>query len=131
MKMTLNGLDDTLRSVERIERGAQRMNGYGVRIGSRLPYAYGQEYGHHRRGKRARRGGGVAYLRRAVTEVVSDGKRDIAEGLTKVRAPGPWVLKRLALWSRRLARVYAPRGPSKKSHSYRLWRSVKADVRQR
>ena len=94
-------------------------------VGSRLPYAWGIEFGRHRvSGKLARRAGGVRYITTAVETVLGDMDRDISEGLNKVTAPGPWVLKRLALWARRLARKNAVRGPKNKSHSYRLKKSI-------
>jgi hypothetical protein len=124
--MSLNGLEDAEKATRRIQAGSRRMNGQQARVGSRMPYAYGQEYGRHRvSGKLARAAGGAAYLRGGVDEVLSDGQRDIAEGLNKVRAPGPWVLKRLALWARRASRRRAPRLKG------RLRRSVIYEVRQR
>lgn len=132
MKITLNGMEDAKKQLARIERGVARMEDYDAYVSSRLPYAYGIHEGRHRvSGKLARRAGGSLYITRAVDAVMSDADRDLSEGLTKVTAPGPWVLRRLALWSRRLARQNAPRGPRKKSHKYRLSRSIKYSVRKR
>lgn len=95
----------------RIARGMVALQGTVIYVGSRLPYAFGQEEGHHRRsGKLARKAGGVLFLTRALDEVLADGARDLGEGLTRVTAPGPWMLVRLARWVRRLARSYAPVG---------------------
>ncbi len=95
-------------------------------IGSRLPYAFGIEEGFRRKtGRLARRAGGVYYLNRALTEVLMDADRDIGEGLSRVTAPGAWVILRLARWVRRLARSYAPVGEeSYDKHPGKLRRSV-------
>lgn len=125
MRITLNGMEDTQKQLERIERGTKAMDRYRAEVGSKLPYAWGMEFGRHRvSGKLARRSGGTLYITRAVQTVLSDADRDISEGLTKVTAPGAWVLRRLGLWSRRLARANAPRGPKNKKRSYRLRRSI-------
>jgi hypothetical protein len=132
MNITLNGMKEADKQMARIERGLKALQNYNSYVYSKLPYAYGIHEGHHRvSGKLARRAGGSFYIRRAIEEVLSDADRDLSEGLTKVTAPGVWVVRRLALWSRRLARKYAPRGPKKKGgRSYRLWRSIKHEVRR-
>lgn len=125
MQITLKGMEDVEKQLKRIERGTQSMGRYYAYVGSRLPYAYGIHQGRHRvSGKLARRAGGAMYLSNAVGQVLSDADRDLAEGLNKVTAPGVWVLKRLGLWTRRIARQIVPRGPKKKGHSYRLYRSI-------
>lgn len=135
MKMTLNGMEDAVKQMDRIERNTAKMQNYRVFVGSKLPYAYGQEMGRHRvSGKLARRSGGTFYLQGAVETVLSSADKDISEGLDKVTSPGVWVLKRLGLWARRLARVNVPRsrgvkGKSKR-HNYRLWRSINIDIRK-
>lgn len=132
MQITLKGLDDAQKQMERIERGLAALKNYTSIVYSRLPYAYGIHEGRHRKsGKLARKAGGSFYIRRAIDTVLSDADRDLSEGLNKVTAPGVWVVRRLALWARRLARKNAPRGPKKKSHSYRLWRSIRHEVRKR
>lgn len=136
MKIVLNGMDDAVKQMERIERGSKALGDYEAYIFSKLPYAYGQEEGRHRvSGKLARKSGGSFYMRRAVDTVIGDMDRDISEGLTKVTAPGVWILKRLALWSRRQARSNAPRSrgvKSKKSgRNYRLYRSIKSEIRKK
>jgi hypothetical protein len=35
----------------------------------------------------------------------ADADKDVSEGLERVGAPGPWVLRRLGRWARRLARL--------------------------
>lgn len=130
LRITLQGMDDAQKQIKRIERGAAAMGRYRAVVGSKLPYAWGIEYGRHNAsGKLARRAGGAFYLTNAVNQVLADGDRDLSEGLNKVTAPGPWVLRRLGLWARRLARQNAPRGGAKKAN-YRLWRSIKHEVRQ-
>lgn len=134
MKIRLRGMEDAQKQLRRIERGSKNMGNYRSIVYSQLPYAYGQEYGRHRvSGKLARRAGGAQYITGAVNTVLADADRDISEGLDKVTAPGVWVLRRLGLWARRLAREKAPRKQwgLKKSHNYRLWRSIKAEVRKR
>lgn len=134
MKIRLNGLEDAEKQMERIERAAKNMANYRAIVRSYLPYAWGQEFGTHRvSGRRARRDGGTHYLTGAVNTVLSDADRDISEGLDKVTAPGIWVLRRLGLWARRLARLNAPRKKrgTKKSHNYRLYRSINYEVRKR
>lgn len=125
MKITLNGMEDAQKQMERIERGTKAMDKYRAEVGSKLPYAWGIEYGRHRvSGKLARKSGGTQYITKAITTVLSDADRDISEGLNKVTAPGTWVLRRLGLWARRLARANAPRGPRNKTRSYRLRKSI-------
>src|SRR3990172_3973874 len=85
----------------------------------------GQEFGRHRvSGRLARRSGGAQYLTGAINIVLGDADRDLAEGLNKVTAPGRWVIKRLALWARRVARLNVPRKTGK------LRRSIRVDVRK-
>jgi len=116
----------------RIERGLKSLQNYTGVVFSRLPWAYGIEYGRHRKsGKLARKAGGSFYIRRAIDTVLSDADRDLSEGLDKVTAPGVWVVRRLALWARRLARKNAPRGPRNKGRSYRLYRSIQYKVRKK
>lgn len=137
VSITLQGLEDAEKQMARIERGVKSMGKYDGYIFSRLPYAYGIEEGRHRKsGKLARKAGGAFYMRRAVDTVLSGADTDISEGLNKVSAPGRWVIQRLALWARRLARLNAPRGPRKKWKSkggktYRLNRSIRASVRKK
>ena len=125
LRITLNGMEDAEKQMKRIERGTKAMGNYVGEVGSKLPYAYGIEFGRHRKsGKLARRAGGAMYITSAIETVLSGADNDISEGLTKVTAPGGWVIRRLALWARRLARENVPTGPKKKSHSYRLKRSI-------
>lgn len=132
MKITLKGMDDVERQMGRIERGLQALQNYVGEVNSRLPYAYGIEFGRHRKsGKLARKAGGSFYIRRAIDTVLSNADRDLAEGLNKVTSPGVWVVRRLALWARRLTRKNVPRGPRNKGRSYRLRRSIQYKVRQR
>lgn len=136
MKIQLKGMEDAEKQMKRIERGLKSMRSYNGIIGSKLPYAYGIEFGRHQRsGKLARRAGGAFYIRNAINTVMSQADGDLSEGLDRVTAPGKWVIKRLALWARRLARENAPRGPRKKrknksGKSYRLNRSLTYYVRK-
>lgn len=126
MKIELVGLEDAQKQLLRIQRGAEAMGGYEAIIGSRQPYAFGIEEGYHEvSGGLARRAGGIRFLQGAVDTVLSDADADLAAGLTKVSAPGVWVLRRLARWARRLARenVQSVR------QSGRLRRSIIADIR--
>jgi hypothetical protein len=121
LKMTLNGMDDVQKQLERIERGSRQMAEHAAVIYSRLPYAYGQEYGKHRVSEKlARKAGPAHYLARAVEEVNQSADADIAEGLNKVTAPGVWVLRRMGRWARRLARLYVPRRSGKLRRSIRV-----------
>ncbi|MGL6349602.1 MAG: hypothetical protein ACRC2U_07100, partial [Aeromonas sp.] len=132
VKITLQGLVDSKKQMERIEKGSQAVRNYEGVVYSRLPYAWGIEYGRHRKsGRLARKKGGAEYITSAINTVLSDADRALAEGLTKVTAPGIWVVRRLALWARRLARKNAPRGPKRKKRSYRLWRSISYQVRKK
>lgn len=131
MRITLQGMDDAQRQMARIERGAAALRNYVGVVYSKMPYAYGIEHGRHQKsGKLARKAGGAFYMRRAVDTVLAGADADLSEGLKKVTAPGVWVVRRLALWARRLARANAPRGGAKKS-SYRLWKSVQYQVRKK
>lgn len=132
MQITLKGMDDVEKQMQRIERGTKALQNYEALVGSYLPYAFGQEEGRHRvSGKLARKAGGAFYIRRAVETVLSGADADLSEGLNKVTAPGVWVVRRLGLWGRRLARVNVPRGPKKKSHSYRLRKSINYRVEKK
>jgi len=125
MKMTLRGLDDAVKQMERIERMIKAMGNWRGYVGSRMPYAYGIETGRHRvSGKLARRAGGALYLQSAVDSVMSQADADISEGMRRVTSPGPWVIRRLARWSRRLARLNVPREKG------RLRRTIRADIRK-
>ena len=129
MNITLRGMEDVEKQLKRIENGTKALGRYAGVVGSALPYAWGREYGRHRvSGKLAARSGGAQYITNAINTVLSGADSDLSEGLDKVTAPGPWVIRRLALWARRLARQNAPRGPQKKSHSYRLRRSINYKV---
>jgi hypothetical protein len=124
-------MEDAQKQMARIERGLKALQNYTGVVFSRLPYAYGIEFGRHRvSGKLARQAGGSFYIRRAIDTVLSGADHDLSEGLSKVTAPGVWVVRRLALWARRLARQNAPRG-SKKARSYRLYRSIQYQVRKK
>lgn len=106
MELRIKGMDDALKQLGRVERGLEKLEDQRTLLGSRLPYAYGLHEGVHRvSGETARKAGGVHYLTSAVDAVMNDANRDISEGLNKVTAPGPWILKRLALWARRLAKL--------------------------
>lgn len=132
MKVTLKGMEDVDKQMARIERGLARIEDYDAWVFSKLPYAYGIHEGRHEKsGKLARKAGGSFYIKRALDDVLADGDRDLAEGLDKVTAPGPWMLRRIALWTRRLARKNAPRGPKTKTKNYRLWRSIKHEMRKK
>ncbi len=110
MSITLHGMEDAQKQMERIQRATEAMGRYTAYVGSRRPYAYGIEYGvHERSGTLARRVGGAMYLNSAVDQVLGEADHDLSEGLTKVTAPGRWVFKRLALWARRLARLNVPK----------------------
>lgn len=136
MKITLNGMEDVEKQMKRIERGLDALASHEAYIFSQLPYAYGQEEGIHKVSRKlARRDGGTYYMRRAVDHVLAQGDADLSEGLTKVTAPGVWMLRRMSLWARRLARQNAPRSRGVKGESkgrtYRLWRSIKSGVRKK
>jgi hypothetical protein len=131
MNVTLRGMDDAEKQMQRIERGTRLLGQYKAYVFSRLPYAYGMHEGRHQQsGRLARKAGGALYLRRAVDTVLSDADRDLSEGLNKVTAPGVWVLRRLGLWARRLSRLNAPRWTGHKSNNMKLYRSIKSEVRK-
>lgn len=127
-EINLNGMEDVEKQMARIERGLKQLQNTEAWVGSNLPYAYGIHEGRHKGGKLARRAGGSFYIRRAVDQVMSGADADLSEGLNKVTAPGTWVVRRLGLWVRRKARQNAPRG-GKKAANYRLWRSIKHELR--
>ena len=123
MKLTIQGLADAEKTIEGIKAGIERTRGRSVTVGTRLPYGYGQEFGHHRKsGRLARRGGGAMYLTRGLAQMQADADRDISEGLKRVRRPGLWILRRLGRWTRRLARMIVPRQKG------RLLRSIQVFV---
>jgi hypothetical protein len=111
MEVTVQGMPNAQAQFARIIRGCVSISQTVVEVGSRLPYGYGIEFGRHRESdKLARRAGGSHYLERAKTSVLTDADRDLSEGLSRVTAPGPWILTRLAKWVRRLARTNVPIG---------------------
>jgi len=125
MKLSVTGLAEVLAEQSRLERMMRSLGQYRASVGSFVPYAYGIERGvHQKSGKRARKAGGVYYLERAVNDVMAGADADIEAGLQRVKAPGPWVLRRLAKWARRLARANVPR------RSGRLRSSIKFKVRR-
>ncbi len=130
LRITLRGLKETDDKLKRIERGAAAMARTQAVVGSNMPYAFGAEFGRHRRGRLARRSGGSYYLLRSLQRVQVESDRDISDGLKRVTGPGPWVLRRLAGWVRRLAKQRAPRGGSKKS-PYRLRKAIRYYTRNR
>ncbi len=131
LKITVQGLPDVDKQLKRIRRGAALMARAQATVGSAMPYAYGAEYGYHRVSKKlARRSGATYYLFNAADIVFRRADGDISEGLKKVTAPGPWVLRRLAGWVRRVAKTLAPRGGAKRS-PYRLKKSIRYYVRSR
>lgn len=131
LRITIKGLDDAEKQIARIRRGSALMARTVATVGSKMPYAYGAEYGYHRVSKKlARRSGATYYLFNAADIVLSRADGDVSEGLKKVTAPGPWVLRRLAGWVRRVAKRLAPRGGVKKS-PYRLRKSIRYYVRSR
>lgn len=122
--ITLKGMDDAKKQMERIERGIKGMASWVGVIYSRMPYAWGMEFGSHRvSGKLARRAGGDQYMNEAVSTVLNGADYDLSQGLDKVKAPGRWTIKRMALWGRRLARANVP------VEKGRLRRSIKVEVR--
>lgn len=107
-------------------QGLDRMRRSTAYVTSRLPYAWGIEFGRHRvSGRLARRTGGASYLRRAIDAVLGNARADLSEGMERVRRPGPWVLLRLARWVRRLGRQSVPRRRGA------LRRSIRAEVVRR
>ena len=131
MIITLRGMDNAQQQIDRIARGTAAMSRYNFLVGTRLPYGYGQEFAYHRvSGKLARRAGPALYLTHAKEAMLADADRDIAEGLKRVTAPGPWVLRRLARWVRRLARVDAPVGSGRDPHPGRLRRAIHVETRR-
>lgn len=131
-QINLRGMEDAEKQMARIERGLKAVQDYDAVVYSGLPYAYGAEHGRHKVSKKlARKSGGTFYMRRAVNDVLSAADADLSEGLDKVTAPGVWVVRRLGLWARRIARIYAPRGGKKRGRNYRLWRSIKYRVERR
>lgn len=110
MRLKVTGTGEAKAQLAKIEEKCKDMARWHAFVGSRQPYAYGQEFGAHRvSGRLARRAGGAFYLRRAVDTVMGSADHDITEGMSRVRYPGVWVLRRLALWARRIARLNAPR----------------------
>ena len=108
-RIALKGVTEGATFAQGYARGLARASGIRGYVGSNLPYAYGIEEGRHRKsGKLARRAGGAKYLARAIATMQASADADISEGLTRVRYPGPWVIKRLTRWARRVARLYAP-----------------------
>ncbi len=122
--ITLRGMDDAKKQLERIERGIKGMASWTAFVYSRMPYAWGIEYGTHRvSNKLARRAGGDQYMNEAVSTVLSGADYDLSEGLSKVGAPGKWTMLRTGRWARKVARANVPQ------ESGRLRRSIKLELR--
>lgn len=106
IELKVTGSTETAAYLRRYARGVRRLQGAQVQVGSKMPYAYGIETGRHRKsGKLARGAGGVFYLQRAVNVVLGDADADLSQGLKRVQTPGPWILRRIGRWARRLARL--------------------------
>lgn len=129
--LQLNGVDEAR---DRLTNLAVTLKGFNrtVAVGSRLPYAYGQETGRHRvSGKRARRAGPTYYLTFATQAVLDQVDDDLIAGLEKTmrantRRPftGLSLVRRIGRWVAREARKLAPR------QSGRLRRSIHTQVRR-
>lgn len=118
LAVTVTGLKEAQSELEFLGKSFAKMEGMKILVGSRRPYAYGIEEGVHEvSGTVARHAGGVHMLAGAADRMLAGADGDITTGMKITRAPGPWVLKRLALWVRRLARAGTPRltGTLKKS----------------
>ena len=116
----ITGLIEAQAAIDKIDKGMQKMQGTRVYIGTRLPYGFGAEHGFHQKsGKLARREGGVFMLSGALDEALNGA--DILEGLNVVKAPGPWIVRRMALHVRRLARARAPRLTGRLKKSIRMF----------
>lgn len=129
-KIVLKGVDNTVAWANRYTRGLNRLRASKAILFVSLPYGWGIHFGRHRKsGKLARRAGGAFYLTRAVEQMKAGAVADISQGLDKVSAPGPWILRRLGRWSRRIARTLVPRGGAKRSRfKYRLRSSIRVEV---
>lgn len=128
--LQLNGIDEAR---ARLSNLAVTAKGFGreVSVGSKLPYAYGQETGRHRvSGKLARRSGPTYYLTFAAQEVLDQATPDLLAGWQKVadgKRPitGLGMVRRIGRWIARLARRGAPK------QSGALRRSIKTTVGNR
>ncbi len=110
-QLNIQGNGDVDQQLRKIASGVAAMMQTTVQVGSRLPYAYGQETGTHRvSGKLARRYGPTYYLRTGMEAVLNQGDLDITQGLAKIPYPGPWIMIRLGRWIRRIAKQMAPVG---------------------
>lgn len=129
--LQVNGVEE---ATERLTNLATTLKGFNrtVAVGSRLPYAYGQETGRHRvSGKRARRSGPTYYLTFGVQKVLDQVDDDLITGLEKTmrantRRPftGLSLVRRIGRWAAKEARKLAPR------QSGRLRRSIFTQVRR-
>jgi len=127
MGITVVGIDPLRNELAKLDRMSRAAGGYTAYVSTRLPYGWGMEYGRHQQsGKLARRAGGAHYFQRAVEQVQAGMSADIAQGLEVTGAPGPWIVRRLGKWVRRLARAYAPVGAD--AHAGRLSHSIRFDV---
>jgi len=129
MRVTVIGMANAQEQFRRLLVGTRSLAAAKATIGTRIPWGYGEEYGHHRKsGKLARRAGGVYYLTRAKDEVLSNAARDVSAGLSNNRhtAPGKWIITMMAGWIRRLARSYAPVGTGAEgdTHPGKLRKSI-------
>ncbi len=105
ISLHVEGVTNAVAYANGFVRGVERMSRTRVYVGSRRGYAYGMHEGRFKSGRLARRRGGTYYLQRAVNTVLSGADTDISAGLDLVKYPGPWILRRLGRWGKRLARL--------------------------
>lgn len=79
----VKGLRGISRYLQQLQRGVARVNTGRVLIGSKLPYAYEQEFGTSPRGRRSLRGGGRHYLERALAGAQPEMRQALVDSLAQ------------------------------------------------
>lgn len=104
----VENLDAANDYLKRMIQSAQKIEKTTYLVGSKLPYAYGISTGRHRRGRLARRAGGVNYLQAGLDSAKFRIARAIVIALPKGPEEGARAMKGVALQVQRGAREAVP-----------------------
>jgi len=83
LSVTLTGVKEAQTALRHLKEGAEVVGRMDIAVGSPLPYAYGIEYGRHRRGGLARRAGPARYLRGGLEAIERPFEATITKALPK------------------------------------------------
>ncbi len=103
------GVEEAKRVFAEFAIGAAEIGGWNVAAGANVPWAYGIEFGHHRKsGGLARRAGGTHALSSATSEVMRIGDRVVRDALEAGPNEARSALKRIGRLIVKIARKLSP-----------------------